>query len=115
MRLWEYLAAELIKKQVKEYLDNLNIYDSEGPSHIQPKDLKELAEKDLTDIFETSWKKVRYQRIEEGWILRSRKANKMGNLKQVPTIPYNTKYDSKYITNSVSFHAQQHQNTLLRL
>lgn len=39
----------------------------------------------------------------------------MGNLKQVPSIPYNTKYDSKYIANSVSFHAQQHQNTLLRL
>lgn len=50
-------GSRINKKQVKEYLDNLNIYDSEGPNHIQPKDLKELAEKDLTDIFETSWKK----------------------------------------------------------
>lgn len=50
-------SSRINKKQVKEYLDNLNIYDSEGPNHIQPKDLKELAEKDLTDIFETSWKK----------------------------------------------------------
>jgi len=48
-------SSRINKKQVKEYLDNLNIYDSEGPNHIQPKDLKELAEKDLTDIFETSW------------------------------------------------------------
>lgn len=46
------------KKQVKEYLDNLNIYDSEGLSRIQPKDLKELAAKVLTDIFQTSWKRL---------------------------------------------------------
>jgi len=37
------------------------------------------------------------------------------NFYQVPTIPCHAKYHGKYITNSVSFNAQQHQNTLLRL
>lgn len=50
-------SSRINKKQVKEYLDNLNIYDSESPNHMQTKGLKELAEKDLKDIFETSWKK----------------------------------------------------------
>lgn len=50
-------SSRINKKQVKEYLDNLNIYDSEGPNHIKPKNLKELAEQDWTDIFETSRKK----------------------------------------------------------
>lgn len=50
-------SSRINKKQVKEYLDNLNIYYSEDLNHIQPKDLKELTEMDVTDFFETSQKK----------------------------------------------------------